>query len=64
MTYKIKLSKKKEKDAIYQVQRAYDDLDDEAYLKYDSKYSELDAKEKKKIAKDVVKLYPYTHRVC
>jgi hypothetical protein len=62
MTYKLKLEKKKEKEVIYQVQRAYDDLDDEAYLKYGSKYSELDKKSQKKIAKEVVELYPHTHK--
>jgi len=61
MAYKIKTKKKVEfsKDSK-RLERIYRVLDDEAYLKYGSRFSALSKKEQKMIAKKIMREeYPY-----
>jgi len=57
MAYKIKSKKVKEKEESYKIEKykaIAEDLDDEAYLMYNTKFNDLSDKEKREVTKKYI----------
>lgn len=59
MAYKIKSKNKEIKHRAYVLRIGYSELDSEAYLQYNSEFSQLSEKEQKAISKKVAKYYHF-----
>jgi len=59
MAYKIKQKQREIKHNATILRIGYEELDNEAYKQYGSKYSELSEKEQKAISKKVAKYYHF-----
>lgn len=55
----IKNKRKEERKEAYKLDMIHQDLEDEAYLQYNTKYDDLGEKEKLEIAEKVYKKFKY-----